>query len=169
MTFVVPVVMVGHLREGKPLLKCVGEVKATRHAAVLLKALQYAEQVREPESLSVQRDQDLREHVAHDRVSEIVEPVIFVGIAREWVFRPVMDRVDFLPQIRDVVQRAVAPVHAERHDVVIQDQPQEAFLYGLRRLSIGKRRWILSCRADADQNQPGMRKTGEVRAHETRT
>ena len=96
---VVPVVMVGHLRTRQPLLQRVGNVEAARHTAVLLEALQYAKQVRKPERLSVQWDQNLREDVADDRVAEIVGPVIFVGVARERVLRPVMDRVDLLPQV----------------------------------------------------------------------
>lgn len=90
-----------------------GNVEAARYTAVLLEALQYAEQVREPECLSVQRDQNLRKDMADDRVDEIIGPVVFVGVARERMLRPVMDRVDFLPQVRDIVQGAVAPVHPE--------------------------------------------------------
>eukprot|EP00421_Protoceratium_reticulatum_P014732 CAMPEP_0168384098 /NCGR_PEP_ID=MMETSP0228-20121227/14237_1 /TAXON_ID=133427 /ORGANISM="Protoceratium reticulatum, Strain CCCM 535 (=CCMP 1889)" /LENGTH=162 /DNA_ID=CAMNT_0008397257 /DNA_START=173 /DNA_END=658 /DNA_ORIENTATION=- len=66
--FVMPVVVVRHLREGQPaMLQRVGDVEVAAHARVLFEALEDAENVREPEGGAIQWHQDLGEAVAHDR------------------------------------------------------------------------------------------------------
>mmetsp|Transcript_22715 Transcript_22715/g.34055 ORF Transcript_22715/g.34055 Transcript_22715/m.34055 type:complete len:200 (-) Transcript_22715:1564-2163(-) len=69
--------------------------------------------------------------MTHNRIAKVIRPVIFVGVATERVFGPVMEGVNVLPKPRDDVQRSVRPVHTKAHDVVIQQQAHESFLQSL--------------------------------------
>ena len=51
-----------------------------------------------PEAAVVKRDEDLRKAVADDSVAEVVCPVVLVGVARQRMSSPVVQRVDMLPQ-----------------------------------------------------------------------
>mmetsp|Transcript_25399 Transcript_25399/g.59107 ORF Transcript_25399/g.59107 Transcript_25399/m.59107 type:complete len:499 (+) Transcript_25399:135-1631(+) len=118
--FVVVVVVVRHLGEWQPLLSLVGEVEVAADARVFLERLGHPKEAGEEEAGEIERHEDVSEHVANNRVGEVIEPVILVGGPRQRMVRVVVDAVYVLPEERDHVARAVHPVHAERHDVVVE-------------------------------------------------
>mmetsp|Transcript_35168 Transcript_35168/g.92090 ORF Transcript_35168/g.92090 Transcript_35168/m.92090 type:complete len:261 (+) Transcript_35168:140-922(+) len=88
---VVPVVVVGHLRERKPPLHSVGHVESAADPGVLLQALEDAEDVREPECAVVQGNQDLGESMSNNRVAEVVQPVVLVRVPRQGMPSPMVE------------------------------------------------------------------------------
>jgi len=64
---------------------------------MLLKALQDAKYVRDPEGAVIQWKKNLRSEVACDVIDQVFQPMVLVGVARQWVPGPVVDRVQVLP------------------------------------------------------------------------
>ena len=86
-----PVVMVGHLREGKPSLQRVRHVVMAADAGVLLQRLHDAEEATDVEQVVVEGHQDLGTAVANDGVTEIIEPMVLISVAAERVVGPVIE------------------------------------------------------------------------------
>lgn len=124
----VPIVMMRHLGIGKPLLKRIGNVEPARNARVLFETLKDSKDAREPEGRLIEGNQNLSIHVSNDRVEKVIKPVILVGVATERVFGPVVDGVDVFPEVGHDMKGSMGPVHAEAHDVVVEDKADESFL-----------------------------------------
>ena len=82
--------------------------------------------------------------MANDCVGKIIKPVVLIGSSRERMVGVVVDSVDVIPQVWNHVARAVHPVHAERHDVVIQVQPDQPLKHDLTPVatSVSARRFV---------------------------
>eukprot|EP00403_Amphidinium_massartii_P013264 CAMPEP_0178415836 /NCGR_PEP_ID=MMETSP0689_2-20121128/23755_1 /TAXON_ID=160604 /ORGANISM="Amphidinium massartii, Strain CS-259" /LENGTH=338 /DNA_ID=CAMNT_0020037165 /DNA_START=366 /DNA_END=1379 /DNA_ORIENTATION=- len=130
MALVVPIVMVRHLCEWQAALKRVSKVEVAAHTRVLLQGLQDAEDVREPEHTSVQRNQDLGKAMANDCVSEVVEPMVLIGVTGQRMSRPVVVGVDAIPQHWHHMECSVRPIHCEGQEVVIAKEMQCALVPG---------------------------------------
>mmetsp|Transcript_15543 Transcript_15543/g.36397 ORF Transcript_15543/g.36397 Transcript_15543/m.36397 type:complete len:379 (-) Transcript_15543:7-1143(-) len=124
----VPVVMVRHLRKWQATLERVSQVEVATHTRVLLQGLEDAEDVREPKHASVQWNQDLGEAVANNCIGEVVKPVILVGVARQRMPRPMVVRVDAVPQHWHDMQSSVRPIHREGQKVVVANEAQCALV-----------------------------------------
>mmetsp|Transcript_47918 Transcript_47918/g.129241 ORF Transcript_47918/g.129241 Transcript_47918/m.129241 type:complete len:345 (-) Transcript_47918:24-1058(-) len=133
----VPVVVMWHLCVGQPALCLVREVQVAAYARMLLQALQDAKHVRDPEATMVDGAQDLCGEVPSNMIDEILQPMVLIGVPRQRVPGPVVDRVQVLPEPGVDVVSSMAPVHAEGHDVVVQselrDPDGETVLHVLRR------------------------------------
>lgn len=95
---------------------------------MFLQTFQDSEDPREPECGSIERHENLCKCVTDDGIEEVIEPVIFVSVSAEGVFGPMVQGVYVVPQVWDDVKGSMSPVHSERHDVVIENEPGKAFL-----------------------------------------
>jgi len=82
MPFVVPVVVVRHLRERKPALCLMREIQIAADAGMFFQALQNPEDVRDPKGAMVKRKKNLRTEMSSNVIDEVLGAVVLIGIAR---------------------------------------------------------------------------------------
>lgn len=120
-----PIVMMWHLGEGQPTLGLVCKVQVATDARMLLKTLKDTENMRYPEGAMVKRAQNLCSEMSCNMVDQVLQPMVLVGVTRQGMSGPMMDRMKLFPQERINVVGTVPPIHTKRHDVMVEGELQQ--------------------------------------------
>ena len=78
--------------------------------------------------------------MSHHSIAEVVEPVIVVGVAGQWMLCPVVITVDVVPQEWNDMKRPMHPVHAEGHKVVVGHEAKRTLM---KRCDHTCRSWVV--------------------------
>ena len=88
---------------------------------MFLKTLTDPEYSGHQEELVIKRDEDLWKEMTNNGVTKVVCPMILIGSAGYRMLGPVVEGVDPSPEPRVNMKSSVHPVHAKRHDIMIDN------------------------------------------------